>query len=191
MTVEEFQNYLATFNNGETSMGIKSRLFSMKQEDDMSKVAELEAQVASLSAELTTSVEAVAALTVENEKLAEALASVEAEKEKLAAQVAEVEAALAAEQAAQEAAKLAAEEARKARLEAAVGSEKAANLYASLSVLDDASFDSVVSTFEEAKTSVDSSVLFEEQGIGSDGNLSSEDAQLALVANFIKQSKTK
>lgn len=192
MTVEEFQNYLATFNNGEMSMGIKSRLFSMTTGDDMSKVVELEAQVASLSAELASNVEAVAALTVENERLAEALAAVEAEKAELASKAAEEEAArLAAEEAAQEAAKLAAEEARKARLEAAVGSEKAAALYASLSVLDDAGFDSVVSTFEEASTSVDNLPLFQEQGIGSDGNLSDEDAQLALVSQFIKSSKTK
>lgn len=192
MTVEEFQNYLATFNNGETSMGIKSRLFSMTQEDDMSKVAELEAQVASMTAELATSAEKLESLVSENEKLTATLAEVEAQKAELAAKIADVEAAaLAAEQAAAEAAKLAAEEARKARLEAAVGSEKAAELYTSLSVLDDAGFDSVVSTFEAAKTSVDSSVLFEEQGIGSDGNLTGEDAQLALVSKFINSSKSK
>lgn len=173
-------------------MSIKSRLFSLNSGEDMSKVAELEAQIATLTTELAANAEAVATLSAENEKLATALAEVESAKAALQAKVDEVEqAALAAEQAAQEAAKLAAEEARKAKLVDAVGAEKAEALFASLSVLDDASFESVVGTFAEAKTAVDNSVLFQEQGIGSDGNLNDEDAQYALVSQFIKSSKTK
>ena len=191
MTVEEFHNYLATETTGD-NMSIKSRLFSLNSGEDMSKVAELEAQIATLTTELAANAEAVATLSAENEKLATALAEVESAKAALQAKVDEVEqAALAAEQAAQEAAKLAAEEARKAKLVDAVGAEKAEALFASLSVLDDASFESVVGTFAEAKTAVDNSVLFQEQGIGSDGNLNDEDAQYALVSQFIKSSKTK
>ena len=192
MTVEEFHDYLATYNKGD-NMSIKSRLFSLSANgEEMTKLAELEAQVASLTAELATNVEAVATLSAENEKLAEALAGAEAARAELQTKIDEVEqAALAAEQAAAEAAKLAAEEARKAKLVDAVGAEKAEALFASLSVLDDASFESVVGTFAEAKTAVDNSVLFQEQGIGSDGNLSDEDAQLALVSQFINSSKTK
>lgn len=189
MTVEEFHDYLATQNNGD-NMSIKSRLSSMNSGEDMSKVAELEAQLASIGADLAASTEAVTTLTSENEKLAEALASLEAEKADLVAKLAAVEEAAAlAEAEAAEAAKLAAEQARKAKLVDAVGAEKAETLFASLSALDDAAFDSVVSTFAEAKASVDNSVLFEEQGVGADGNLQGEDAQLDLVGKLIAQRK--
>ena len=171
-------------------MSIKSRLFSLSSHgEDMSKLAELEAQVVTLSAsleavqtELATAQEATAALTAE-------LASAIEEKAALAAKLEEVEA---AEKAAAEAAALAIEQERKSRLVAAVGEAKAETLFASLNVLDEAAFSAVVDSFAEAKSSVDSSVLMEEQGIGSDGNLVNQEGQeFALVAQMIAARKSK
>lgn len=189
MTVAEFQDYLATQTTG-NNMSIKSRLFSLSSTgEDMTKLAELEAQVATLTTsleavqtELSTAQEATAALTAE-------LASAVEEKAALKAKLEEVEA---AEKAAAEAAALAVEQERKSRLVAAVGEAKAETLFASLNVLDEAAFTAVVDSFAEAKSSVDNSVLMEEQGIGSDGNLVNQEGQeFALVAQMIAARKSK
>jgi signal peptide peptidase SppA len=189
MTVAEFQDYLATYSIGNT-MSIKSKLFSLtSQGEDMTQLTDLEAQVATLTvavdaskSELSVSHEAINALTAE----------LTASKEEVATLTASLEEVSKKEEEALAAAQAAALVARKEKLVAAVGEAKGETLFASLSVLDDVAFNSVVETFAEAKTSVDHSFLMEETGIGADGNLvDSEGQELALVGQMISARKIK
>ena len=153
----------------------------------MAANAELEAQVASLTAEAVTSVAALEAVTAQ-------VASLSAQLEEVVAAKTELESQLAAYQAAAEEAQASAAElalaARKASLVDAVGADKAETLFASLSALDDTAYAAVVETFASAKAVADESVLFVEQGVGADGNLAS-DAGLELVGRFIQQNKSR
>lgn len=186
MTVAEFQDYLHQIKMG-TTMPIGNQFKLNKGATDMAANAELEAQVASLTAEAVTSVAALEAVTAQ-------VASLSAQLEEVVAAKTELESQLAAYQAAAEEAQASAAElalaARKASLVDAVGADKAETLFASLSALDDTAYAAVVETFASAKAVADESVLFVEQGVGADGNLAS-DAGLELVGRFIQQNKSR
>lgn len=186
MTVAEFQNYLDELRLGIT-MPIGNKFKLNKGASDMVANAELEAQVASLTAEAVAS---VAALEVAQETVA----SLTAQLNEVVAAKSELEAVVAGYQAAAEEAQASAAElalaARKASLVEAVGADKAETLFASLSVLDDVAYASVIETFASAKAVADEGVLFQEQGVGAEGDLAS-DAGLELVGKFIQQNKTR
>ena len=126
--------------------------------------AELTAIVASQAASLT---ELQASFAELNNKYTEA-----------AAKLAEVEAAKASLVADAAAAKLAA---RKEKLEFAVGSEKASTLLSTLEVLDDAAFDSVVSSMTVNLDKESLSSAFTEKGV-----TASADAEKVVEAGSIK-----
>lgn len=186
MTVAEFQNYLSELQSG-TTMPIGNKFKTNKGASDMAANSDLEAKLASLTTEVETSGIALNAAQETITSLTAQLAEVVAAKTELETVVAGYQAA--AEEAQAAAAELALET-RKASLVEAVGADKAETLFASLSVLDDVAFAAVVDTFAGAKQLADDSVLFQEQGIGADGNLAS-DAGLELVGQFIKQNNRK
>jgi len=187
MTREEFFEYLSEVVEQGNHMNLKSRLFKMTTiEDesvDMNKLEEMQAELASVSAQFETA----------QVELTKVLALVEEKETALAAaleQVAKFEAAAA--EAAAQAEQLKAEK-RKEKLSAVLPAEKAESMFAKLSVLDDESFDEVVTGFAEAKAAVDASDLMSEVGISGEGDApAQEDAGLSLVAELIaKQKKNK
>ena len=188
MTREEFFEYLSeVVEQGDNTMSLKSRLFKMTTiEDesvDMNKLEEMQAELTSVSAQFETA----------QVELTKVLALVEEKETALAAaleQVAKFEAAAA--EAAAKAEELKAEK-RKEKLSAVLPAEKAESMFAKLSVLDDESFDEVVTGFAEAKAAVDASDLMSEVGISGEGDApAQEDAGLSLVAELIaKQKKNK
>lgn len=187
MTVAEFHNYLADLTEGKLAMPISPNLKGTK---NMSQLADLQAQVAELMANAEASKASLAAnlAAIDAAEVAAALAASEqaALVAELATFKAASEAALAAAEAA--AAQLVAD-ARKASLSAVVGDEKATTLFASLSVLDDASFAGVVEAFATANKALDATPLFQEEGIGAEGTLVSASG-LDLVGQMIAANKT-
>lgn len=117
--------------------------------------AELAALVASQAASLTETQTTLAALQ-------ESFAELNNKYTEAAAKLAEVEAAKASLVAEAAAAKLAA---RKEKLEFAVGTEKASTLLSTLEVLDDAAFDSVVSSMTVNLDKEALSSAFTEKGV--------------------------
>ena len=184
MTLEGFYSYLADVAQSEDRM-LKSKLFYKTSTDEveMNKLEEMQAELASVSAQFETA----------QVELTKVLALVEEKETALAAaleQVAKFEAAAA--EAAAQAEQLKAEK-RKEKLSAVLPAEKAESMFAKLSVLDDESFDEVVTGFAEAKAAVDASDLMSEVGISGEGDApAQEDAGLSLVAELIaKQKKNK
>ncbi len=185
MTVAEFHSYLADLTEGKIDMPISP---SMKGTKDMSQLADLQAQVAMLVAAAETNAAATLAANVASEAAAALAAS------EVLEMAAELEAFKASAAAALATAELAAAtlvaDARKASLSAVVGDEKAATLFASLSVLDDASFAGVVEAFATANTALAQTPLFQEEGIGAEGILV-QASGLDLVGQMIAAKKAK
>jgi signal peptide peptidase SppA len=183
MTVAEFHNYLADLTEGKTAMPISPTL---RGTQNMSQLADLQAQVATLLA----NAEASTAANLSAVAVAEAAATLAAaETATLVAELATFKEAAALALAASEAAaaQLVAD-ARKASLSAVVGDEKATSLFASLSVLDDASFAGVVEAFATANKALDATPLFQEEGIGAEGILV-QASGLDLVGQMIAANK--
>lgn len=164
MTPEEFYSYLADTAQSNMSGDTvsKSRIFKfLSSEDDPMKLSELQAQVDELTAKLEASEVALAstasAFEAATGAFAEVTAKLETATESLAAAESEL-VSLKAEKAD------AAQAARKASLSAVVAEERVDGLMASLAALDDATFQSVVDGFAEAKQTVEKSALMTELG---------------------------
>lgn len=187
MTRESFFEYLAdTVETGDKMLG---KLFNTEKDKpkmvkpvDVADATLLQTQLTELSAEFETVKTALAtAEAALAEKTAEAVA--------MAAALAEATSKLAAYTAAEEKAKADAEAARvaarKASLVDAVGEAEAEALYASLEALPDAAFEAVVGKMKAASLATETNPMFQEQGVGGEGEGAPVDsAHLnALIAN--------
>jgi len=158
MTLEEFYTHLADTAQKQEGGMLKNKLFTQfnKTEEtlEMTQLAELQEQLqgAQLSvSELTSKLEAASSLLSEKET---ALASALSE-------VAQMKQAVASAEAAAVAVKM---DARKSKLAAVMSSEKVEGVSASLSSLDDAAFETVLSGFAAQKQALEASEMFTEIG---------------------------
>lgn len=145
-----------------------------EQLNTANETAELVAQLASSASALTELQSQFAELST---KYAEAQAAL--------AQLSEVKEAMVAQAAAEKLAK------RKESLEHAVGTVKAAELLATLEVLDDAAFDSVVSAMTVNLDAEASSTAFKETGVVAEADKAEVDPVKALAEGFAAKFKTK
>lgn len=176
MTPEEFYSYLA--DEAQSNMSgdavFKPRIFkSMSAQDDPMKLAELQAQLEELTVKLAE-VETNMALAAETH--ATALAEAVASKETLAETLAAAESELTSLKAEKAEAALAARKA--SLLAAAVPAERVEGMMASLSSLDDATFQTVVDGFAATKATVEQSALMTELGQDADLDADKADADI-------------
>lgn len=178
MTPEEFYSYLAdeAQQNMSGDTVFKPRIFkSMSAQDDPMKLAELEAQLTELTTKLAASDELLSLtqtnLSEVNALLTDALAS----KETLAETLAAAESELSALKVEKAEAALAA---RKTSLSAVVAADRVDGLMASLSSLDDATFQTVVDGFASTKATVEQSALMTELGQDADQDAPKADAEV-------------
>ncbi|MNQ55502.1 putative protease SohB [compost metagenome] len=184
MTREEFFEYLSEVVEKGKTMSLKSYLFKAQTNEDttedMVKLKELESALSEMTQNFS---ESQIQLSAVQAQLSEAIAALSTQ-ESLVAEL----------KASQERAELAAQElkvaARKEKLSAVLSADKVDPMLASLSVLDDAAFGEVVSSFANAQSVVDESILMKEVGVSGEGNApKQEEAGLALVGELIKKSK--
>lgn len=179
MTPEEFYSYLA--DEAQTNMSgdnvFKPRIFkSMSEQDDPMKLAELQAQLTELTAQLETSEVALAEKTSALEAVASNIAEMTAQLEAATASLATAESELTSLKAEKAEAALASRKA--SLLAAAVPAERVEGMMASLASLDDATFQTVVDGFAATKATVEQSALMTEIGQDAEAELVKTEAQV-------------
>lgn len=159
MTVEQFYNYLADVSqqrSGEFKTNT-SRIFKATDEEFM-KLAEMEAALEAANTQLTEAQASVAELSDVKAALTAAVAEKEDAIKALATKVEELEAA-------QEETKVSA---RRSALSEVVAEDKLESTLASMSVLDDEAFNTVVGSLSASRKAVEESAMFQELGADED-----------------------
>lgn len=165
MTPEEFYSYLAdeAQSNMSGNAVFKPRIFkSMSVQDDPMKLAELEAQLTELTTKLADAEATIAASVEANASAAQAVVEAMATNVTLADQLLAAQDELTSLKAEKAEAALASRKA--SLLAAAVPADRVEGMMASLSSLDDATFQTVVDGFAATKATVEQSALMTELG---------------------------
>lgn len=170
MPIEAFYDYLATVaQSNKGSNMLKSSLFSTtklhKEETlDMTQLADMQAQLEAVQAELTGAQASLVEFAKVKEQLATLTASYEAQAAELIGTKEQLEAAQEAVkqmQVEKEAQKMAA---RKEKLSAVMAADQVESVQASLASLSDEAFETVVAGFAKQKQVVEASDLMQELG---------------------------
>lgn len=162
MTVEDFYTYLAdeaqTNKGSEISM-FKSKLFNLSKEEnqDMTQLAELAAELEGAKAQLANYEAAVVELASIKELTGQMQAALEAKEVALAEALEQVKEL----KASQEATKA---QARKEKLSAVLAADKIESVQASLEALSDEAFETVVASFSAQKAVISQSEMMTEIG---------------------------
>lgn len=179
MTPEEFYSYLADV--AQTNMSgdnvFKPRIFkSMSEQDDPMKLAELQAQLTELTAQLETSEVALAEKTSALEAVASNIAEMTAQLDAATQSLAAAESELTSLKAEKAEAALANRKA--SLLAAAVPAERVEGMMASLASLDDATFQTVVDGFAATRATVEQSALMTEIGQDAEAEVVKAEAEV-------------
>jgi len=171
MSVEDFYMYLADTaqaNKGSNNSVLKNKLFSLSKEDnnEMTQLADMQAQLEALTTELSTAQLAVAELASTKEAMA-TLQAAFAEKETALAEALEQVKQMEAVKEQMKA------QARKDKLSAVMAADKVEAVQASLSTLDDQAFETVLAGFAQQKQALEASELMQELG-GEGGEVKAE-----------------
>lgn len=162
MSVEDFYMYLADTaqaNKGSDNSVLKNKLFSLSKEDnnEMTQLADMQAQLEALTAELSTAQLAVAELASTKEAMA-TLQAAFTEKETELSAAKELVKQMEDEKLAFKA------NARKEKLSAVMAAEKVEGVAASLETLSDEAFETVLAGFKAQKEVIEQSELMTEMG---------------------------
>lgn len=168
MTLDQFGSYLESLTQNGVQMPIATLFKSNKNEEtlDMTQLADMQAQLETLTSELSTAQLAVAELTTTKEALITLQAAFTEKETALAAalnQVKEMEAVKEQMKA----------QARKDKLSAVMAADKVEAVQASLSTLDDQAFETVLAGFAQQKQALEASELMQELG-GEGGEVKAE-----------------
>lgn len=162
MEHEEFFEYLAELEESTKPMGITSffkpkaaQAATQQEDDEAMKLAELQAQYDELSAQMEASANQLADM---QSTLSEATAALQGKDAELQAALSELQAIKTAEVEKVNAAKM-------AKLAAVYGDDKAAEMFADLSALPEATFDAIVSAKRADNQAVEQSTMFQEMGV--------------------------
>lgn len=162
MSVEDFYMYLADTaqaNKGSNNSVLKNKLFSLSKEDnnEMTQLADMQAQLEALTTELSTAQLAVAELASTKEAMA-TLQAAFAEKETALAEALEQVKQMEAVKEQMKA------QARKDKLSAVMAADKVEAVQASLATLSDEAFETVLAGFAQQKQALEASDLMQELG---------------------------
>lgn len=161
MSVEDFYIYLADTaqaNKGSNNPMLKNKLFMSKEDDtDMTKLAEMQAELETVQAQLSEAQLAVTELASVKEAMSTLQASLEQKEVALAAALEQVKQL----ESAQEIAKA---QARKDKLAAVMSADQVDAVAASLEALNDEAFETVLAGFSKTKQQLEASDLMQEMG---------------------------
>lgn len=162
MSVEDFYMYLADTaqaNKGSNNSVLKNKLFSLSKEDnnEMTQLADMQAQLEALTTELSTAQLAVAELASTKEAMATLQAAFTEKETALAAALEQVK----QMEAVKEQMKA---QARTDKLSAVMAADKVEAVQASLATLSDEAFETVLAGFAQQKQALEASDLMQELG---------------------------
>lgn len=162
MSVEDFYMYLADTaqaNKGSNNSVLKNKLFSLSKEDnnEMTQLADMQAQLEALTTELSTAQLAVAELASTKEAIATLQAAFTEKETALTAALEQVK----QMEAVKEQMKA---QARTDKLSAVMAADKVEAVQASLATLSDEAFETVLAGFAQQKQALEASELMQELG---------------------------